>query len=585
MAHLECTPLEVWEAVQACSAHPKALENVRGFEVAQQVLGGYFAGLDTDLQLAGLAYSWGRGIAESNVPEQVKTLLLRGTDPPQIYADTHEGATQIVALWETTHLFAQRMEAFGEFRVSDWLRQQPEDDPSLIAARCDLALDNLDGLLAWTQYNWHRQEALRHHLAPFVERLEQGTIPPQRLVLAFECSLYNSLALSLFHSRPELASFSATSHEQTRSQFSELDLETIKLTGKDFASRIARSAIVPEGTTGYSAADYTDKQLLLREIGKQRKHIPIRQLLKRAGQAIRAYKPCFMMSPLSVAHYLEPGAMKFDLIVMDEASQIRPEDALGSVARGGQVVVVGDPKQLPPTNFFDRMADSGDDDDDEEDAAAIDATRGTESILDVFRQLYPSRYLNWHYRSRHQSLIAFSNRHFYEGKLVVFPSPYPNNVGLGLHYHHVQTGAYAGRQNLPEAVQVVDAVINHMLTTPDRSLGVVTLAITQRDLIEMLFERKSWSFPQVQDYLSKWESKEGHREPFFVKNLENVQGDERDVIYISTTFGPKEGSGPVAQNFGPISKQGGWRRLNVLFTRAKHAVHLFTSMQPEDVVA
>ena len=248
--------------------------------------------------------------------------------------------------------------------------------------------------------------------------------------------------------------------------------------------------------------------------------------------------------------------------------------------------MVGDPKQLPPTNFFDRMADLGDDDEegDEDEGVAADATRGTESILDVFRQLYPGRHLNWHYRSRHHSLIAFSNRHFYENKLVVFPSPYVSNVNLGLHYHYVEAGAYAARQNLPEGIRVVDAVISHMMTNPDLSLGVVSLAITQRDLIEMLFEKKSRNFPQVQEYLSKWERKEGHREPFFIKNLENVQGDERDLIYISTTFGPRDGTGPVAQNFGPISKQGGWRRLNVLFTRAKHAVHLFTSMQPEDIV-
>ena len=166
--------------------------------------------------------------------------------------------------------------------------------------------------------------------------LEQGQIPPPELALAFEFCFFHSIALSLFHSRPELSAFSATAHEQIRSQFAALDREIIKLTGKDFASRIARNANVPEGTTGYSAADYTEKQLLLREINKQKKHIPIRQLLKRAGQAIRAYKPCFMMSPLSVAHYLEPGAIKFDLVVMDEASQIRPEDAIGAVARGAQ---------------------------------------------------------------------------------------------------------------------------------------------------------------------------------------------------------------------------------------------------------
>jgi very-short-patch-repair endonuclease len=228
------------------------------------------------------------------------------------------------------------------------------------------------------------------------------------------------------------------------------------------------------------------------------------------------------------------------------------------------------------------MTDSGDDEEGEE--ATVDATRGTESILDVFQQRFPTRSLNWHYRSRHQSLIAFSNRHFYDNKLVIFPAPYPSNAMLGLHYHHVHDGNYEGRQNIPEAMRVVNDAINHMRSNPGQSLGIVTLAITQRDLIELLFDKHSRNFPEVQEYLSTWANKDGYAEPFFIKNLENVQGDERDVIYISTTFGPRDGTGPVAQNFGPISKQGGWRRLNVLFTRAKQGAHVFTSMHPGDIV-
>lgn len=581
MAHPECTPSEAIRAIQACLAHPKALEEVRQYELGQRLLGEYFAGLDTNLQLAGSAYSWGRRVMESTLPETVKDLLVRGPDPVRTYARVSEGARRIVSRWESMRIFDRGMAEFGEFRAADWLGE-PADEPTRIAARSELARNNLDGLLAWSQYNGHRREAVRLQLVPFVERLEDGKLPPASLALAFEFSFFNSIAVSLFHSRPELASFSATAHEQIRAQFADLDREIIKLTGSEFASRIARNAKVPQGGAGYSAADFTEKQLLVKEINKQKRHIPIRQLLKRAGKAIQAYKPCFMMSPLSVAYYLEPEALAFDLVVMDEASQIRPEDALGAVGRGAQIVVVGDPKQLPPSSFFDRMAGLSDDDDEED--VTTDSTRGTESILDVFQQLFPSRSLNWHYRSRHQSLIAFSNRHFYDNKLVVFPSPYPNNVSLGLHYHYIANGNYAGRQNLPEAIQVVDAVINHMLVNPGQSLGVVTLAITQRDLIEMLFEKKSKSFPQVQKFLSDWDSKDGHKEPFFIKNLENVQGDERDLIYISTTFGSRDGTGPVAQNFGPISKQGGWRRLNVLFTRAKQGVRLFTSMRPEDIV-
>jgi very-short-patch-repair endonuclease len=319
--------------------------------------------------------------------------------------------------------------------------------------------------------------------------------------------------------------------------------------------------------------------LLRREINKQRRHIPIRQLIKRAGNALQALKPCFMMGPLSVAQYLEQGVLKFDLVVMDEASQLRPEEALGAIARGNQLVVVGDPKQLPPTSFFDRMVDSGDGDEEEDEAPA--AISGMESILDICQQLFtPVRSLRWHYRSQHESLIAFSNHHFYKN-LVVFPSPYAKNPGLGVKYRYVRSGLYRDRQNKPEAQRVVDAVLEHMIKRPEESLGVVTLNQTQRELIEDLLDKKLKTFKEGVDFLGHWEN-EGW--PFFVKNLENVQGDERDVIFISTTFGKVPGTDKVRQNFGPISRPDGWRRLNVLFTRSKRRIELFTSMSPEDIV-
>ncbi len=269
--------------------------------------------------------------------------------------------------------------------------------------------------------------------------------------------------------------------------------------------------------------------------------------------------------------------VKFDLVVMDEASQLRPEEALGAIARGTQLVVVGDPKQLPPTNFFDRILDSSD----EEESEAPAAISGMESILDICQQLFtPVRSLRWHYRSHHESLIAFSNHHFYKN-LIVFPSPYSKNPGLGVKYRYVKNGLYKDRQNIPEAQRVVDAVVEHMLKRPDESLGVVTLNQTQRERIEEMLDKKLKSLEESADFISRWDA-EGW--PFFVKNLENVQGDERDVIFISTTFGLAAGTDKVRQNFGPISRPDGWRRLNVLFTRARRRVELFTSMVPESII-
>ena len=225
-----------------------------------------------------------------------------------------------------------------------------------------------------------------------------------------------------------------------------------------------------------------------------------------------------MMSPLSVAQYLEYGNLRFDIVIMDEASQLRPEETLGAIARGKQVIIAGDSKQLPPTTFFDRFLDT-DEDHEEETRSSI---AGAESILDICQFLFPIRGLRWHYRSRHESLIAFSNYHFYKN-LIIFPSPYQNTRQLGVMFHPVKNGIYLNRQNIPEAKFIVDAILNHMIKCPDESLGVVTLNLTQRDLIDEILDNKMRNFSRGSEYREKWE-KEGW--PFFIKNLENVQGDE-----------------------------------------------------------
>jgi very-short-patch-repair endonuclease len=285
-----------------------------------------------------------------------------------------------------------------------------------------------------------------------------------------------------------------------------------------------------------------------------------------------------MMGPQAVAQFLKPGVLEFDIVVMDEASQLKPEEAIGAIARGKQLIVVGDPKQLPPTGFFSRQNPAADGDDSDPQTAAEDA----ESILDVcMGHFHPVRTLRWHYRSRHESLIAFSNHYFYKGRLFVFPSPYPKGKALGLQYIFVANGVYENQMNKVEALRVIEAIVDHVCTRPDDSLGVVTLNIKQRDLIAELWEERRKSVPQAEEFDRRWA---GEGTGLFFKNLENVQGDERDCILISTTFGKPPVANVVRQNFGPISRQGGWRRLNVLFTRARKSIGLVTSMQPEDII-
>ena len=286
-------------------------------------------------------------------------------------------------------------------------------------------------------------------------------------------------------------------------------------------------------------------------------------------------KPCFMMGPLSVAQFLARGRHEFDLLVMDEASQMRPEDALGAIARARQVVVVGDGKQLPPTSFFSRMG-IGNEEDNPEDATSLEES---ESILEAAASIFhPSRQLKWHYRSQHESLVAFSNHRFYGGKLVVFPSPYGSSPDYGVKFFKVP-GVYAGSKNELEAKEVAKAVIEHVKHRKTESIGIVAMNIQQADLIEDCIEKLLKTDPLMQ---TDWDEFEAAKEDIFVKNLENVQGDERDVIYISITFGPNE-HGVIHKTFGPITGATGWRRLNVLYTRARKRVHVYSSMSGAEI--
>jgi superfamily I DNA and/or RNA helicase len=309
------------------------------------------------------------------------------------------------------------------------------------------------------------------------------------------------------------------------------------------------------------------------EVARRRGHMPIRKLIQRAGRTVQTLKPVFMMSPISVAQYLAPGSITFDLIVIDEASQVRPEDALGVIARGSQLVVVGDRKQLPPTSFFSRLlADENSDDDDEikEAAPLAGAAAATEleSILTLCEARgLPSRMLRWHYRSRHPSLIEVSNAEFYGSNLFLPLAPTVERTTQGFQVSRIR-GAYdrgGKRTNAIEAQSIVDAVATHATEQPDQSLGIVTFSTVQRDLVSDLLDERRRTDPVLDHFLHS------ASEEVFVKNLENVQGDERDVILVSVGYGPRQpGARLDSMNFGPVSSDDGERRLNVLFTRARY---------------
>ena len=393
------------------------------------------------------------------------------------------------------------------------------------------------------------------------------------LAAAADFVFYRSAAEQVLNSDPRLRRHSGSTHDQLRGQYQQLDKEFIAFRRKLLAAKIADHD-APEGVCQGRVSDLTELALVQHVAGQVRPRLSLRDLCRRAGHAIKELKPCWMMSPMSVAQFLEPGGLHFDLVLMDEASQIRPEEALGAIARGGQVVVVGDQMQLPPTSFFQRLSADGGGEDEED----LDDVQ-QESVLEAAAaRFYPPRMLKWHYRSEHGSLISFSNHEFYRDDLVVFPSPYHDHPEYGVKLIQVD-GVYGSGVNEEKARRVVEEAARFMSSHRNQSLGIVAVNSKQDELIRELIDQLCASEPDAEAYREKWANE---LESLFIKNLENVQGDERDVIFVSTVYG-KDASGNFYQRFGPINSGYGHRRLNVLFTRAKKKMVVFSSMKPEDI--
>ncbi len=376
---------------------------------------------------------------------------------------------------------------------------------------------------------------------------------------------------------PELAAFDGAAADRLVEDFRAADRARITLTRAEAAyTHAQRVREVRDGAPGMA--------VLRGEMEKKRGHLPVRELLLRASQAVQKAKPIFMMSPLSVAQFLAPPhglkpGLSFDLLVIDEASQVEPVDALGAIARCRQVVVVGDDKQMPPTRFFQRM--TGEEGEEAiEDVPDVVAARDVESILGLCNARgLPSAMLRWHYRSRHESLIATSNAEFYDNRLFILPSPRARSATLGLSLRRVEGRFDTGGTgtNAEEARAVAEAVMAHAREAPGDTLGIAAFSIRQRDAILNAVEAARRDNPDTEAFFSAHPD-----EPFFVKNLENVQGDERDSIMISVGYG-RGADGKLAMRFGPLSADGGERRLNVLITRAKKRCIVFSSIGSDDI--
>ncbi|MDQ0392207.1 hypothetical protein J3R73_001999 [Labrys monachus] len=460
------------------------------------------------------------------------------------------------------------------FGVEQWA----DLEVAQLTSRLRLWLAGVEALAQWVAFGARCKAAQEAGLAGLVEALRDGRIAGHLFVPTFERTYYEVLRGDFFERLPELKRFDGELQDLMVESFRVLDHGRIALAGEMVATRHLQAR--PPSGGGAGALGVLDG-----ELAKKSGHLPIRQLLDKAGSTIQQLKPVLMMSPLSVSHFLKPGALAFDLLVIDEASQIEAVSVLGAIARAGQLVVVGDERQLPPTRFFARLTGDWEEHDEEEGSAF--QGRDAESILDLcLAKGMAFHTLDWHYRSRHESLVVVPNREFYGGRLMAMPNPTRESPDLGFVFHHLPQARYDRgntRTNPQEARAVAEAVIAHARNHSERraaqSLGVVTFSVAQRQAILRELELLRRAHPDTEAFFNSESI-----DPFFVKNLENAQGDERDVIFISIGYG-RTAEGYLAMSFGALNLEGGERRLNVLISRARYRCEVFSSITAEDVDA
>ncbi|MBG0809900.1 DUF3320 domain-containing protein [Methylosinus sp. H3A] len=417
----------------------------------------------------------------------------------------------------------------------------------------------------WTSWRTAANIGANLGLGPLVAAIEAGAVTATTVRPTFEFSYARWFAEKLVNEDNILSSFLAVQHEAKIEAFTAADKKVSELSKQIVRARIGGS--IPSETNFGADPEWG---ALARETKKKVQHMPLRQLFGRIPTVLTRLTPCVMMSPLSIAQYLPSDAKSFDVVIFDEASQIQVWDAIGAIARGNQAVIVGDPEQLPPTSVGERAAE-GDDE-----TAGLPSQQ---SILDeCLASNIPSLRLQWHYRSRHESLIAFSNAKYYRGDLITFPSPVTRDDAV--RYVHVDGGVYergGSKTNRKEAQAVVEEVVRRLKTSP-HSVGVVTFNGEQQRLIENLLDQERRSDPSLERFFDRSQTPE----PTLVKNIENVQGDERDVIIFSVAVGPDQ-TGRVTAQISSLNGAGGHRRLNVAVTRARHELLVFATLRPEQI--
>ena len=456
--------------------------------------------------------------------------------------------------------FKEAEESFLDITQANRDRIPEEEILEAYTSKAGALIENIDMLANWCMYKKTALALNDAGLTFITDALENGAVTGENIVESFEKNIYKNFLQTNIPLDPVLARFSAAVSEEKAENLRMLMEEFSKLTREHIRAKLISRLPV----------DTTDSTLALEMAAFQRlaktnlRGVGLRRLFEDAPQLMKTLAPCMLMSPITVSQYLPAESGLYDLVIFDEASQIPTAEAICSIARGKQSIIVGDPKQLPPTAFFNTNYV------DEDNLEMEDM----ESILDDCLTInMPQRHLTWHYRSKHESLIAFSNAMYYDNKLCTFPSP--DTLASKVTFTYVEDGIYdrgITKRNKVEGDRLVKEVVRRLADPKENklSIGVVTFSSAQKEYIERklsaaIAERKLEKIAYDRE------------EPLFVKNLENVQGDERDVILFSVCYGP-DSLGRVSLNFGPLNQFGGWRRLNVAVSRAREEMMVFSSM-------
>lgn len=487
----------------------------------------------------------------------------------QAYVDAAADSSQEKELGENIEYISAFLKQVAEWKGTYHINMEDSDLSrdwiGDLKGRFERYVQNITGLKTWVTMNQKADRMKKVGLENIVAAWEKGSVNTENVQSVFECNLYYALVLKTLGEDGRLSDFQGNQYEDQIAKYGELIEKFRVLTIQELVAKL--SAQIP--VTGTAGAASSEIGILKKAIKSNGRMLSIRRLFDQIPTLLRRLCPCMLMSPISVAQYIDPAFPKFDLVIFDEASQLPTSEAVGTIARGENVVVVGDPKQLPPTSFFSSNFV------DEDNVEMEDL----ESLLDDCLSIsMPQEHLKWHYRSRHESLIAYSNMKYYDNKLYTFPSP--NDLVSEVKLVHVDGYYDKGKtkQNMAEAKAVVAEIIRRLSDEKLRndSIGVVTFSSVQQHLIDDMLAAEFVKHPELEDFDRK------ANEPIFIKNLENVQGDERDVILFSIGYGPDK-DGKISMNFGPLNREGGWRRLNVAISRARKSMIVYSTLRPEQI--